>query len=111
MISGLVRATPRSSNLAFMASSFSSMVKQAAKLKIAARIQTLRTVYFRSFMAYRKLRAERLFDGYRFREDAVLVVEGSGLIRDILTAAQAGEEVEKFPGILMPGMVNCHCHL
>jgi len=59
-------------------------------------------------MAYRKFRGDRLFDGYRFRGEAVLVTDDKGKILDILDEAA---DAESFTGILMPGLVNCHCHL
>lgn len=62
-------------------------------------------------MHYRKLRADRLFDGYRFRYDEVLVTDEEGVVLDIVTAADAGDDVEQLKGILSPGLINCHCHL
>lgn len=63
-------------------------------------------------MRYRKLRADRLFDGYRFRnDDEVLVTDEEGVIIDIVTSADAGDDVEQMKGILSPGLINCHCHL
>lgn len=63
-------------------------------------------------MRYRKLRADRLFDGYRFRnDDEVLVIDEEGVIIDIVTSADAGDDVEQLTGILSPGLINCHCHL
>jgi cytosine/adenosine deaminase-related metal-dependent hydrolase len=69
------------------------------------------TIY-QSFGLLRKFRAEYIFDGYRFRkEDEVLIASGDGRIIDIVTAEVAGEGVEYFSGMLLPGFVNCHCHL
>lgn len=63
-------------------------------------------------MQYRKLRADRLFDGYRLRnEDEVLVIDEQGLVLDIVTIDHAGDDVEQLNGILSPGLINCHCHL
>jgi aminodeoxyfutalosine deaminase len=63
-------------------------------------------------MRYRKLRADRLFDGYRFRnDDDVLVTDEEGVILDIVAFADAGADVEQLKGILSPGLINCHCHL
>ena len=60
----------------------------------------------------RKFRADFIFDGYRFRrEDEVLITSPDGRIIDIVPSNEAGEGVEQFPGMLMPGFVNCHCHL
>jgi cytosine/adenosine deaminase-related metal-dependent hydrolase len=62
-------------------------------------------------MRYRKLRADRLFDGYRFRNDEVLVTDEEGFVLEIVAAADAGDDVEQLKGILSPGLINCHCHL
>jgi cytosine/adenosine deaminase-related metal-dependent hydrolase len=63
-------------------------------------------------MQYRKLRADQLFDGYKFRnEDEVLVTDEKGLVLDIVTSDNAGDDVEQLKGILSPGLINCHCHL
>jgi aminodeoxyfutalosine deaminase len=63
-------------------------------------------------MRYRKLRADRLFDGFRFRnDDEVLVTDEEGIVRDIISAADAGDDIEQMNGILSPGLINCHCHL
>ncbi|MGZ3840427.1 MAG: amidohydrolase family protein, partial [Flavisolibacter sp.] len=62
-------------------------------------------------MEYRKLKASALFDGYQFQEDRVLLVEESGVIAGLVPSQEAGPGVEKLEGILMPGLVNCHCHL
>ncbi len=63
-------------------------------------------------MHYRKLRADRLFDGYRFRnDDDVLVTDENGIVQGIVADADAGDYVEQLKGILSPGLINCHCHL
>lgn len=61
-------------------------------------------------MAYRKLKADKIFDGYRFA-DGVLVTTTEGRIEGVIAAGDAGDDVEVFEGILSPGFVNCHCHL
>jgi cytosine/adenosine deaminase-related metal-dependent hydrolase len=61
-------------------------------------------------MKQRKIRADRLFDGFRFFEDVVLVIKEDGTIIDLIPSQEAGD-VEVHKGILMPGMINCHCHL
>lgn len=59
-----------------------------------------------------KFRGDRLFDGFCFREDnSVLITNESGEIRKIVPAAEAGDDVQYFKGILSPGFINCHCHL
>ncbi len=62
-------------------------------------------------MAYRKLRADKLFDGRRMLEDQVLVLNEEGRVVDLLPSDEAGDSVEQYRGILSPGLVNCHCHL
>lgn len=63
-------------------------------------------------MQYRKFRAEQLFDGYSLRKtDDTLIADTTGKIVEIVSAADAGDDVETFNGILSPGLINCHCHL
>lgn len=63
-------------------------------------------------MQYRKFRADELFDGYTLRKtDDTLIADTSGKVIDIVAAADAGDDVETFSGILSPGFINCHCHL
>ncbi len=63
-------------------------------------------------MAYRKFKADNLFDGYRFvEEDKVLITDEEGVIQDIVIDRDAGDDVQQFKGILTPGFINCHCHL
>jgi len=61
-------------------------------------------------MSYRKIGASKIFDGYRFVKNHVLVMEGT-LVKDLITSDNAGPDVEWFDGILCPGLINCHCHL
>ena len=63
-------------------------------------------------MAYRKFKADQLFDGYHLHDtDRVLITDDSGKIQEIVSVADAGDNVESFSGILSPGLINCHCHL
>lgn len=62
-------------------------------------------------MAYRKLKADRIFDGYRFVNDHVLITKDDGVIEAVIPSTEAGGDVEVFEGILSPGFINCHCHL
>jgi cytosine/adenosine deaminase-related metal-dependent hydrolase len=62
-------------------------------------------------MQYRKIGATKIFDGYRFRENAVLILKTDGTVEDLLPQEEAGEEIEQFDGVISPGFVNCHCHL
>ena len=63
-------------------------------------------------MAYRKFKADQLFDGYHFYgDDKVLITDDSGKVENIAPVLEAGDEVQTFRGILSPGLINCHCHL
>ena len=62
-------------------------------------------------MTFRKLTADKIFDGYRFLENHVLVIATDGTVDGVVPIDAAGEGVETLSGILTPGFVNCHCHL
>jgi len=61
---------------------------------------------------YRKFTADRIFNGYDFLPGgSVLVLNESAVVHDIVPMADAGDDVESLPGMIMPGMVNAHCHI
>ncbi|MFT3704176.1 MAG: amidohydrolase family protein [Agriterribacter sp.] len=63
-------------------------------------------------MAYKKFRADQLFTGFTLLDNTHVLITGEdGTIHDIVSAEQAGDDVEQLPGILTPGFINCHCHL
>ncbi|MBK8088293.1 MAG: amidohydrolase family protein [Chitinophagaceae bacterium] len=63
-------------------------------------------------MEYRKFRADQLFDGYKLYDtDKVLITDENGSVQDIVSTAEAGDDVQQFAGILSPGLINAHCHL
>lgn len=62
-------------------------------------------------MAFRKIRADKIFDGHRFVENSVLITQNDGLIEAVAAIEDAGDGIEEFAGMLTPGFVNCHCHL
>lgn len=62
-------------------------------------------------MNFRKLGAERIFNGRRFLEDTVLVMREDDSVEALVPLSEAGENVEVIKGILSPGFINCHCHL
>jgi len=41
----------------------------------------------------------------------VLIAANDGQIVDIVDAAEAGDDVQHFNGLLSPGFINAHCHL
>lgn len=63
-------------------------------------------------MAYRKFKADHLFDGYTLHNNKkVLITDAEGKIEGIVSESEAGDNVQSFEGILSPGLINCHCHL
>ncbi len=62
-------------------------------------------------MAFYKFKASRLFDGTKFIENSVLITQQDGTIESIVPEEEAGEDIRNLNGILMPGLINCHCHL
>jgi cytosine/adenosine deaminase-related metal-dependent hydrolase len=63
-------------------------------------------------MNYRKFQADHLFTGYEWLSNgSVLITSPEGEMVDIVPAAEAGDDITRFSGILSPGFVNCHCHL
>ena len=63
-------------------------------------------------MAYRKFKADQLFDGYHLHDsDKVLITDESGTVQNIVPVSEAGDDVQTYSGILSPGLINCHCHL
>jgi cytosine/adenosine deaminase-related metal-dependent hydrolase len=62
-------------------------------------------------MHYRKLKADNLFDGETFSKGHVLIIREDGVIETLVRESEVHEDVETFDGILMPGLLNCHCHL
>ncbi len=60
---------------------------------------------------YQKVSAFQLFDGYRIREEVALILHANGTVEDLVPLAEAGDNVQFFDGLLLPGFVNCHCHL
>lgn len=63
-------------------------------------------------MGYRKFKADKLFDGEQLLDaESVLIVDTEGTIESIVPIHEAGDNVEQVEGILLPGLINCHCHL
>lgn len=62
-------------------------------------------------MNYKKLKADKIFDGYRFHTNKVLILHQDGRFADLVIESEAGENIEPYDGIITPGLVNCHCHL
>lgn len=63
-------------------------------------------------MDYRKFKAAELFDGYKLHQPGkVLITDAAGIVQDLVSVEDAGDNVEAFDGILTPGFINAHCHL
>lgn len=63
-------------------------------------------------MANRKFNGDQLFTGYAMLgSESVLITDEKGVIKDIVMVKDAGDDIEKFEGIISPGFINCHCHL
>ncbi|WP_301927505.1 amidohydrolase family protein [Ferruginibacter sp.] len=60
---------------------------------------------------YRKFTAHNIFNGYDlFPPQRVLITTPEGVVRDIVDKADAGDDIEFFDGLLIPGFINAHCH-
>jgi cytosine/adenosine deaminase-related metal-dependent hydrolase len=62
-------------------------------------------------MSLKKYSAHQLFTGTELLSNKVLLTQEDGTIEAIVDRAEAGEEIQEFDGILLPGLINCHCHL
>jgi aminodeoxyfutalosine deaminase len=60
----------------------------------------------------RKISADYVFTGEgSLLPGAVLVLDGTGAVLEVIAAEENPEEVERYSGILCPGFINAHCHL
>jgi cytosine/adenosine deaminase-related metal-dependent hydrolase len=62
-------------------------------------------------MGYRKILADKVFDGKRLLEQVVVVVDEEGRVLDLVHPARAEGNIEKADGILIPAFINSHCHI
>ena len=63
-------------------------------------------------MGWRKFKADLIFTGTEtLPSESVLVTEESGFIQEIIPVRDAGDGIESFDGLLVPGLINTHCHL
>jgi aminodeoxyfutalosine deaminase len=62
-------------------------------------------------MGFLKYKADKIFDGFRFHENMVLVTAESGTVIELVAEPDAGDDILKYDGILSPGFINCHGHL
>src|SRR5437868_4736036 len=63
-------------------------------------------------MGYLKFKADYLFTGTEMLDNnSVLITTEEGIIEDIVTEKDAGDNVQYFHGMFTPGFINSHCHL
>ncbi len=62
-------------------------------------------------MAYRKFKADQIFNGTALLSNSVLIVDDLGEIIAVVNDEAAGDDVQVLNGILSPGFINAHCHL
>ncbi len=68
------------------------------------------TIY-QPIILYRKFSADKIFNGYQFLQQQVLITDPAGVMVDIVDEKEGGDDVEKLNGMLCPGFINAHCHL
>ena len=66
---------------------------------------------FKRDLMYQKFSAGKLFTGSEIIHDQVLITNANGIIENIVSPEDAGDDIQYIEGILSPGFVNCHCHL
>lgn len=63
-------------------------------------------------MNYRKLNADRIFDGYHIYDSHhTLIMDEKGTIIELTADPEAQNDAEHYQGLLCPGFINAHCHL
>ena len=63
-------------------------------------------------MSLKKFSADKIFDGEKWLPDhTIIITDDSGFIEAIETAVEPAQDVQFVNGILIPGLVNCHCHI
>jgi cytosine/adenosine deaminase-related metal-dependent hydrolase len=62
---------------------------------------------------YNKFKPKSLFTGQAIidGDNRVVVTTKDGTIVDIISASEAGEDIQVLDGLLCPGFINAHCHL
>ncbi len=62
-------------------------------------------------MQYLKYRAHQLFTGTEILgNDFVLIAQPNGTIENIVSVENAGDDIQELAGIVLPGLINTHCH-
>ena len=67
---------------------------------------------YQSIILFRKFTADQIFTGLEMLPGQhVLICNRDGEIADLVSMADAGDDIESFQGTLSPGFVNAHCHI
>jgi cytosine/adenosine deaminase-related metal-dependent hydrolase len=67
---------------------------------------------YQSIILFRKFTADQIFTGFEMLPGQhVLICDPDGEIADLVSLADAGDDIESFPGTLSPGFINAHCHI
>jgi cytosine/adenosine deaminase-related metal-dependent hydrolase len=67
---------------------------------------------YQPIILYRKFKADNIFTGTQMLPaENVLITTTGGIVKEIIPAKDAGDDVEILAGILSPGFINCHCHI
>jgi cytosine/adenosine deaminase-related metal-dependent hydrolase len=62
-------------------------------------------------MQYLKYRANQLFTGTEMLgNEFVLIAQPNGIIENIVSVENAGDDVQELEGMILPGLINAHCH-
>ncbi len=63
-------------------------------------------------MNYRKLKADKIFDGYHIYDgNHTLILNEKGTVEELTADPAAQNDAEHYHGLLCPGFINAHCHL
>lgn len=63
-------------------------------------------------MYYKKFNATQLFTGTQLLDaNAVLITDDKGVVENIISKEDAGDDIQHFSGTVCPGFINAHCHL
>lgn len=63
-------------------------------------------------MSYLKFSADFIFAGREMLyRNHVLITDAEGIIQNVVSVEDAGDDVQHFKGMLTPGFINAHCHL
>lgn len=63
-------------------------------------------------MAFTKFASDQIFTGQSLLDQhSVLVTTEEGVVEDIVAHEDAGDDILQLKGMIVPGLINCHCHL